>query len=218
MAIVLNNKRISIKLDTKTIIGVMGDEYDSFLSSLSSNDIYYLDKKTLVSSKKVHSLIDIENYKTVNLLKEYHLGEEFINKRVNDLSHSEKKLLKYLLLVLSDKKIIIIDEPFMDLDYDNKKKIKLLINKLIKENKTVIIGSVDSNIIYSLCKKILFINADSYYYGDIDSFQDQKLLKKYHVNIPDLVNFVSLVREKKIKLRYSYDIRDLIKDVYRNVS
>ena len=106
----------------------------------------------------------------------------------------------------------------MDLDYGYKKKIVLLVNRLIKENKTVIIGSVDSNIIYTLCKKILLISDDDYYYSDTSVFKKTRILEKYQIMIPDLVYFVDLAKDKKIKLRYSNDIRDLIKDVYRNVS
>ncbi len=123
-----------------------------------------------------------------------------------------------MLMVLSNKNIIIIDEPFMDLDLFYKKKVLLLLNKLIKEKKTIIIGSNNSNIIYELCKKVLFINVKDYYYDDINCFSDKKLLKKYGVDMPYLVEFVELAKKKKINLRYSKDIRDLIKDVYRNVS
>lgn len=218
MAIILKNNKYDLSIDSNTIIGVMGNNYDKFLSSLASRDIYYLDKKVSVSNKKVYSLLNIDDGKTSKVLKEYKIDDEFLNKRIKHLSHSEQKLLKYILLVISDKKVNVIDEPFMDLDYSNKKKVVLLINKLIKEKKTVIIGSVNSNIIYSLCKKVLFINENDTYYGKIDSFQNQDLLKKYHIEIPDLVKFVSLAKDKKIKLKYTYDIRDLIKDVYRNVS
>lgn len=218
MAIILKNNKYDLSIDSNTIIGVMGNNYDKFLSSLASHDIYYLDKKVSVSNKKVYSLLNIDDSKTSKVLKEYKIDDEFLNKRIKHLSHSEQKLLKYILLVISDKKVNVIDEPFMDLDYSNKKKVVLLINKLIKEKKTVIIGSVNSNIIYSLCKKVLFINENDTYYGKIDSFQNQDLLKKYHIEIPELVKFVSLAKDKKIKLKYTYDIRDLIKDVYRNVS
>ncbi len=215
MAIVLKNSNYDIKLDTNTIIGVMGNNYERFFSQLSSDEVYYLDKKYSVSNRKVNSLLGVND---LSLIKEFDLQEDILNKRIKELSHSEQKLVKYILLMLYNKKINIIDEPFLDLDYHNKKIIILLINRLIKENKTIIIGSVNSNIIYELCKKVLFIEDNLYYYGDVNVFQNNKVLDKYHIEKPNLVNFVSLARKKKPKFRYSYDIRDLIKDVYRNVS
>ena len=121
-------------------------------------------------------------------------------------------------MLLSDKNIIVIDEPFMDLDYQNKRKIMVLLNRLVKNNKTVIMGSSNSNIIYSLCKKVLLINNGNHYYGDISILENKKILAKYHIIVPDLVKFTWLVHDKNIKLNFSKDIRDLIKDVYRNVS
>ena len=67
-------------------------------------------------------------------------------------------------------------------------------------------------------KKILLVNSKDYYYGDIDDLIDKKLLKKYDVDMPDIVKFIELANKKGIKIKNSYDIRDLIKDVYRNVS
>lgn len=214
MAIVLSSNKYHIELDSKTIIGVMG-EYEKIFKALSSNNVYYIEKLFSVSNKKVSSLFDNVD---IDLLKECNLGEEVLNKRINELSHSEQKLLKYVLMLLSNKNIIIIDEPYLDLDYDNKKRINLLIKRLVKENKTIIVGSNDSNIIYSLCKKILLINDSEYYYGGVDTFKNIEILKKYHIDMPDLVYFTDLARKKNIKIGYFKDVRDLIKDVYRNVS
>ena len=212
MAIVLKNSKYNLKFESNIIIGVMGKYYERFLNSLSSDEVFYLDKKTIINYDRVFELNNID----INVLKDFNLDREFLNKRIIDLSHSEQVLLKYILLITSDKKIIVIDEPFMDLDYENKKKITLLLNKL-KKSKTIIIGSIDSNVIYSLCKKILFINNGEYHYGDVTDFSDKDLLKKYHITMPDLVKFVLLANTKNKKINYSKDIRDLIKDVYRNV-
>lgn len=211
MAIALTNNKYNLTIDSKTIIGVTGDDYDIFLSSLKGDNVYYLDKQFSISNKKVSSIVDI-------ILKVFKLGEDFYNKRIVELSHSEQKLLKYLLMIKSNKNILIIDEPFMDLDYYYKKKIIVLFNKLVKEGKTIIIGSNDSNIIYALCKKVLLINNNNYYYGGINILENKKILNKYHVAMPQIVKFVEMAKEKNIKLNYSKDIRDLIKDVYRNVS
>ena len=217
MAIALQNNKYNLVIDSKMIIGVTGD-YELFLSSLTSDLVYFLDKEYSVSNKKVCSLLNNSDQKILDLIKEYKLGEDFLNKRINELSHSEQKLFKYLLVISSNKKIIVIDEPFMDLDYYYKKKIILLLKGIVKDNKTVIIGSMNSNIIYSLCSKVLLINKDSNYYGDISVLENKKILKKYHVTIPNIIKFVDLANEKDINLNYSKDIRDLIKDVYRNVS
>ena len=217
MAIVFKNKKYNLEVDSNLLIGVMGS-YESFFSSLVGDNVYYINKKYDDSNKRVCSLLnkDLENVKKI--LKELEIGEAIVDKKINELSHSEQKLLKYVLMVLSNKKIVIIDEPFMDLDFAGKKKITLLINSLLRKKKTIIVGSVDSNIIYGLCKKVLFISDNKYYYDDIMAFTNKKVLKEFHIDMPYLVRFVELAKNKKIRLNYSRDIRDLMKDVYRNVS
>ena len=51
-----------------------------------------------------------------------------------------------------------------------------------------------------------------------DILSNIKLLKENDIEIPKIIEFINLVYEKKgIKLNYTLDINELIKDIYRNV-
>ena len=50
-----------------------------------------------------------------------------------------------------------------------------------------------------------------------DIYQNINLLKDNKIEIPDLVRFTMLAKNKKVKLSYHRDILDLIKDVYKHV-
>ena len=89
---------------------------------------------------------------------------------------------------------------------------------MIKEGKTIIIGSHDSNIIYSLCKKVILVDNYDLYYDDIKILINEKVISKYHLDMPNIIKFINLAKKKNITIPFSKDIRDLIKDVYRNVS
>ena len=222
MAIVLKSVNYGdIKIDSNIIIGVMGKEYDRFLKSLSGNEIYYV-SNTKVNNKKVIDVIDSINISLnddlINMyLENLSLDKSFLNKKVSELSHSEIKLLGYFKALLVNAKIIVIDEPFLDLDYHYKKVIITILYRLIK-NKTVIIGSRDSDIVYTLCKKVLLLGNNKYNYDDVIVLSNKRILKTYHVNMPQIVEFIRHANEKKAHLPYSYDIRDLIKDVYKHVT
>ena len=98
------------------------------------------------------------------------------------------------------------------------KKIKSLLQRIIYEtNKTIIIGSSDSNIIYEICSSVLLLDNIYYYDKTINIFKDVDLLNRFNIDIPDLVEFVNLIKQKNILIDYSFDIRDLIKDVYKSV-
>ena len=216
MAVVLKSVKYGdITIDTHCIIGVMGYYYDEFLKSLQGEDVFYLDDKNFKDKNSVSDYITNTDY--VNYLKELKLNEDFLNKKIFELSHSEKKLLKYLIMLSVNASIIIINEPFINLDYHYKKLLISLFNRLVKY-KTIIIGSRNSNIIYELCKKVLLLGKSDYTYKDSVILSNKKVLKKYRLVMPEIIEFVRLANNKKNHLPYSKDIRDLIKDVYRNVT
>lgn len=232
MAIVFKNVKfnnnMNIYLDSNKIIGVMGDNYSEFFKLLSGPDIYVIDKESDFLEKKVSDELlksfkkksDVSLDEAINIIiNRLSLSKDFLDKNIKELSHGEKRILKYLMLFLINPKIIIIDEPYLYLDYDMKKKIRLLIKEIIKESKkTIIIGSCNSDIIYELSQKIMLINNHSFLYDDTKKvFKSIEVLNDYNIDEPDIVRFVRLARKKGINLEYTDDIRDLIKEVYKNV-
>lgn len=221
---ILQNPSSKLYLASGKIIGVMGNNAFSFLNSLKGDKLYYLDFQEELPYKSVYDVMshlvkenDLENI--VKLLKEWHLEEEFLNKKIDVLSGSERKILHYFQMFFSNANIIVIEEPFLELDSFYKNKVMVYLKNMVRNKKTVIVGSNDSNTIYSLCHKVLLINDNNYLYGDVLKIMiDKDNLKDYNIEEPDLVRFVNLVREKNVFLNYSVDIRDLIKDVYKNVS
>ncbi len=223
MAIVFHSvKYQDIKIDSQMIIGVMGSDYQLFLKSLRRDQVFYIENNIDTSDSTVQCKLDSLNIKyseelLMAYLNDLHLAKDFLKKKVNELSHSEQKILKYLLCLVSNASIIVVDEPFLDLDFPNKKMIISIFNRLVRY-KTIIIGSSDSNIIYAICKKVLLLGKEKYYYGDVLILSNKNILKQYHLVMPQIVEFIRYAQEKKVHLPYSKDIRDLIKDVYRHVS
>ena len=219
MAIVFHSEKYNdIKVDSHKLIGVMGD-YHEFFKSLERSNICYLDNKLINSRKSVYVAIDGANIKESILNKainDLELDDSFLDKKLCNLSHSENKLFKYLQMITTNSNIIVIDEPFQDLDYKKKKKMISIFNQLSK-TKTIIIGSCSSDIIYSLCKKVLLLGKN-YLYDDVSVLSNKSILKRFHILMPEIVEFVRIANDKKVKLPYVKDIRDLIKDVYKNVS
>ena len=206
MAITLKCKKYhDIIIDSKTTIGICGENYEQFLNMIRGDNVYYIDKKDISITSK-----ELEDIKT-NL-------SNIKGKNIKELSNSDKRLLKYYYMVNSKASIILIDEPYLDLDTNNIRKVNNLLKRLVKEGKTIITGSNNSNVIYSLCKKVLLVNSSDLYYGDISVLTNKKILSKYSINEPDIITFINEAHKKNINLSYTSDIRYLIKDVYRNVS
>ena len=212
MAIVLKGKKYNkVMIDSNICIGVLGD-YKEYLELFRGN-VYYLKKDEFKINKG-----DLDNSDELEKYKYFIDIDKILNKDSGLLSHSDNRLLAYIKMLSSNSKIIVIDEPFLYLDNNNKKKIKLLFNQLIKEKKTIIIASNDTNVIYSLCKKVLLVKDYEVCYENVLVLNDENVLKKYSLDMPQILFFINEARKKGISLPYTKDVRDLIKDVYRNVS
>ena len=209
----------NIKIRSAKIIGVMGD-YNTLFQSIKVGILSNITFKTeSVYDEIEHYFEGKFTHDTEKLFQDLNIKRSFFDQKINELSSGKIKILKYMILFLQNKQVLFIDEPFQDLDYGMKKKLINLFHELTREkNKTIILGSADSNLIYSLCDDVLFIKKDDYLYGKTeDLFIQKDTLKKYNIINPEIIDFINLVREKGVNLRYSRDIRDLIKDVYKCV-
>ena len=217
------------KLNKPQVLGVVGN-YLSFLSDLSTNkNVGYIKKNEYYFTNYVYDelLLSLNKYdrklndydkRIKKVLEVFHLEDEFLDKEISNLSKGEKRLLSYLRVFIYNPKIILVDEPFKNLDY---KYEKLVINYLRelknKYNKTIIIASNNVNVIYENTDKTLIIGDEVVFDDTKDIFTNDDILKKYNLYVPNLVMFVKLAAKKDKKIEYHNDIRDLMKDVYRNV-
>ncbi len=217
------------KVNKPTIIGVVGN-YLSFLSDLSEyknvgyikkNEYYftnYVYDELLLSLNKYEKELKDADKRIKKVIKVFDLDDEFLNKEISSLSKGEKRLLSYLRVLIYNPKIIIIDEPLKNLDYKYEKMVLNYLRELKnKYNKTIIIASNNVNVIYENTDKTLIVSDEPIFKSTKDIFTDDDILKKYKLFVPNLVMFVKKAKKKDKKINYYTDIRDLMKDVYRNV-
>lgn len=199
----------------------IGDRKSNYIGYIDKNfDFYtsYVYDELLLYLNRYSGKVKNHRNRFMKILDMFSLDESFLDKKISDLSSGEMKLLKYLIVLVYNPNVIVIDEPFLYLDYHYKKVIKKVLYDLkTKYHKTIIVGSSDSNIIYSLCDISLLVNRDNHLYGITKSIFNEEELKKFNIKVPDLVRFTDLVKKKGVNIGYFQDIRDLIKDVYRNV-
>lgn len=160
------------------------------------------------------------NKKMEQSLEMVGLSKTYLDKEIKTLSSGEKKLLQVAISLIYNPDIIIFDEPFVELDYTNQRKLLKLI-KALKEkyHKTVIITSNDCNLLYEVTDDIVILKKGRILAADntVKVYQNMTLLKDNDIEIPDLIKFAMLAKQKKVKLSFHRDIRDLIKDVYKHV-
>ena len=165
--------------------------------------------------------IDNINKRIEDSLKMVGLPLEYLNKNPFELSSGEKEMLSIAIVLSLNPKLIIIDDPTIYLD--NKKEeflIKLLKKLKNNYNKTIIIFSSDIDFILKLSDNYIILKN-----GKISSEGTNKellinndKLKKAGIEVPKILEFINSVKKSKnIELEQTFDIKELMKDIYRNV-
>ena len=217
------NKHTELKIDGNRLTTKDVDYYKNKIVFIK-NINYIETNKTIY--EYLTSIIDLYDIKVVNELKKVInaltvLGLNIdLNSKVNDLTTSEKTLLTISTELLFNGEILILDEPYLGLDKINIKLVNIVLNKLKDDyQKTIILGSNNSNELYNYTDYMYFINGNKLVKEGIttDIYHDTKFLDKYSYEVPNSIKFISKIKDKGIKIDYKKDIRDIIKDIYKNV-
>lgn len=148
------------------------------------------------------------------------LSETILEKNPFTLSCGEKRKVAIASVLIYNPKILLFDEPTTGLDSVSKKQFVKLC-KILKNRyqKTILIASHDTDFLHMICDDVLILSNGKIVENGSKYEVFEKELKKYGVTSPQIISFSKKVLEKKnIRLGYRDDIKDLIKDIYRNVS
>ena len=161
------------------------------------------------------------NKKIIDSLKIVGLDEKYLLRELNTLSSSEKELIQLAISLLSNPEVIVLTDQLLKLDLKNQKRIYMLLLRLKDQyHKIIIILSDNSNILYKYCTKgVIIKNGKVLSSGDIkDIYCKTETLRKNKFDIPEIVEFTHKAKtQKKVKIDYHKDIRDIIKDIYKHV-
>ncbi|HHT38046.1 MAG TPA: ATP-binding cassette domain-containing protein [Mollicutes bacterium] len=186
---------------------------DQFFNITVKEEVAFALKHFRYKSDRVHKQV-------LEALSMVGLDESYLNQNVFNLSTGEKRKVAIASILVFNPKIIILDEPTVGLDYNNKKKLLMLIKKLKnKYNKTIIIVSHDIDMLNIVADNIIVMDK-----GEVvisapkNEVLKEDSLKNHGLSLPKITEFIEIVATKKgIKLKNTTDIKDLIKDVYRHV-
>jgi len=92
--------------------------------------------------------------------------------KVKDLSRGMQQKLQFVVSLVHDPELLILDEPFQGLDPVNVELLKGLIRDLQAEGKTVVLSAHQMNLVEALCDRILLINRGrAVLYGPLDEIK-----------------------------------------------
>ena len=151
-AITNNNIIVNQSEDWKTFTGSFIDE--SFLIGYLTPEEYF------------EFIGDLRGMNTADVTKFLAQFDEFFNgeivgkkKYLRDLSKGNQKKAGIIAAMMGDPKVVILDEPFANLDPTTQIRLKILIKELIKNKEvTVLISSHDLTHVTEVCERIVVLD------------------------------------------------------------
>ncbi|MGL4402899.1 MAG: energy-coupling factor ABC transporter ATP-binding protein [Fusobacteriaceae bacterium] len=144
---------------------------DQFFENSILEDIMFAPK--IFQMEKSIIGIELENIKKI-----LHLNQEILEKNFSELSGGEKRRAAIGGIVIYSPKIIILDEPTIGLDSENKRSLMESLKKLNQEGKTIIIISHDLDNMWDHVERIVYLNR-----GKIDFDGEKNNFLKYFQNM-----------------------------------
>ncbi len=160
-----------------------------------------------------------EEERAIKALQMVGLDESYLERDPFTLSRGEMRRVAIASVLAFNPSVIIFDEPTVGLDSLAKANFMKLI-KILKDkyNKTIIIVTHDSDMVFEISDYIYVLQSGEIVVeGDKFKVFNYNLIEEYGIRIPRILDFINRAKKKGIKLMQRDDIKDLIKDVYRNV-
>lgn len=205
------------------------EDYNTFKKKIS---IVRLDDNLNIHVKSINELMEYilknnkiypkNKQKKINdSLRIVGLDKDILERNIVEISKSEKKLLQIAISLLSNPDVLVIEEPFNYLDLKSIKNLMIVLRKMKDQyNKIIIFVSNDTEKLYQYTDKIIVYNSKEIIIEGKTkkAFQEVEKLMDNNIKIPKIVEFTYRAKkEKKVKIDYHNDIRDIIKDIYKHV-
>jgi len=93
-------------------------------------------------------------------------------KKIEELSKGMGQIIQFIVTIIHDPKLVILDEPFAGLDPVNTELLKGMFADLRNQDKAVILSTHQMNQVEELCDRILMINnGQDVLYGDLSEIK-----------------------------------------------
>ena len=199
----------SLKINKK--VGIINDDTIK-CNRVKDQLLYYVNKYKY--------RLDILEDRFNEIIKMLNISESILDKDVFDISESEYYKVLIGSVLLYNPEVIIFDDILCFFDEENKQKLFKLSNKLKKFfNKTIIFVTSDIDSVYEYIDIAIVIdNAKVLLEGPKeDVYKEYNILKKNRIRIPNIMEFIKLMRDNNVNIDYVDSINELIKTVYREI-
>lgn len=150
---------------------------------------------------------------------------EYLNMKIKDLSKGNRQKIQFIVAVLHNPELVILDEPFSGLDPISVEEFKKIILELKEQNKMIIFSSHRMDHVEMLCDDILIIDkGNTVLSGSLENIKD--MYKRQEVNITgkigkytlDIIKGLSGVLQvdklDEVNIRVKVEAEDVIQKIF----
>ena len=146
--ILYNDKKIN--QETLDKLGYLPEEGSLIPSYTVLELCEYYGSLKLMDSKEIRNIL-------ITWLEKFHI-EEYLNKKVKDLSKGNRQKIQFIVSNLHNPEFLILDEPFSGLDPISVEELKKCILELKNDGKTIIFSSHRMDHVEELCDELIILN------------------------------------------------------------
>jgi ABC-2 type transport system ATP-binding protein len=125
------------------------------------------------------------------------------DKKIEELSRGMGQIIQFLVTIIHDPQLIILDEPFAGLDPVNTELLKDMIRELRNQGKAVILSTHRMNEVEELCDRILMINrGQAVLYGKLaeikSRYQSNSVILEFQGELGEIAGVTQQRRDKQV--------------------
>ena len=145
------------------------------------------------------------------------LDGSYINRSPFSLNGGEKRRVAIASVLISNPKLLIMDEPTIGLDNNSKKRLMKLLKKLkTMYSKTIIIVTHDVDMLYEIVDNVVVLNEGKVVKegNKLSVFSNVELLDQNNTPVPSVVRTEKIIFDKTgIDLGYLPDMNSLVRAI-----
>jgi len=184
------------------------------LSEASKNKLGYLPEERGLYRKLtvIDSIIYLASLKGMDRHSAEEKANELLNqtgmlphksKKIEELSRGMGQIIQFIVTIIHNPKLVILDEPFAGLDPVNTELLKRMVADLRNQGKAVILSTHRMNEVEELCDRILMINhGRSVLYGNLTEIKSRYRSNSVILDFDGKLEEVTGVTEKRTHKGY----------------
>ena len=201
------NKPSRFKYQT---VGVIGDINDLLNEGFDIEGLMYDDNWTV--KRFLNGFRFKINERIITLFNMLELDLELLNKKIKNISRTDFKFVLLTYAILRNYKTIIFDHMDLNMSHKDKKKLLNFIRKIKNAELSFIFLSTNMEFLYKVSDHLIIFNEGKIVYDDL-------IENVYNESIIDskIIKFINLANNRGANLTYTFDRKELLKDIYRSV-